>query len=167
MKGQIDRIVILFSMLSGFAGLVSAQETNLTVSAEDSAALILRIPQAARVTTEGNHTLIETTNLTLHLWPISKAKAIDEVLPLVAETIKGEFVNFKPNSTNSLLVAGAPAWHILGKGNEADDGDPGAAEVVIFKTGKRVFVACVHGEFDDAARRSKPMMAVLQTSKAP
>ena len=118
MKGHNVRIVMLFSLLSGLAALVSAQETNLTISAEGSAALILRIPQAARVTTEGNHTLIETTNLTLHLWPISKAKTIDEVLPLLAETIKCEFVNFKPNSTNSLLVADAPAWHILAKGNE-------------------------------------------------
>jgi hypothetical protein len=64
-------------------------------------------------------------------------------------------------------IAGAPAKHIIGPGNEADDGDPGNAEVVLFVVGGRVFAGCVHGEFDDASRARPAMMAVLQTAHAP
>ena len=55
----------------------------------------------------------------------------------------------------------------FGKGAEADDGDPGAAEVVIFTVGKHVFVACVHGEKNEAAKRSPYMLALLKSAKAP
>jgi len=66
-----------------------------------------------------------------------------------------------------MLVAGAPAKHVTGSGNEADDGDPGNAEVVLFVVRGRVFAGCVHGEFDDASRARAPMLAVLRTAQAP
>ncbi len=153
--------------LSVFAAVASAQETNLTISAEGVPGLVLRIPSAASVTVTGDHTMVQTATATFHLWPVASAKTTDEALPRVTELIKGEFVNFKPKSTNDMVIAGALARHISGTGNEADDGDPGGAEVVVFVAGKHVFAACAHGEFDDVARRSKMMLAVLMTAKAP
>jgi len=161
------RIPTLLAFLTVFAALASAQETNLTISAGGGPALVLRISQAAKVTVTGNHTVVQTTNLTLHLWPVANAKTAAEAQPHVADLIKGEFLNFKPSATNQLVIADLPAWHILGQGTEADDGDPGQAEVILFAVGEYVFAACVHGEFDDAARANKPMLAVLQTAKTP
>ena len=65
------------------------------------------------------------------------------------------------------MVADAPAKHVMGRGVEADDFDPGTADVVIFTAGKTVFAACVHGEGNDAAREREPMLAVLETAKGP
>jgi hypothetical protein len=36
---------------------------------------------------------------------------------------------------------------------------------VIFAVGQHVFVACVHGEKDEAAKRSPSMLALLKTAK--
>jgi hypothetical protein len=85
----------------------------------------------------------------------------------VADLIKSEFTNFTATATNDLVITGAPAKHVIGSGNEADDGDPGHAEVVFFVVRRHVFAACVHGEFDDASRARAPMMAMLQTAHAP
>ena len=81
--------------------------------------------------------------------------------------IKSEFVKFKAMSVKDLTIAGAPAKDVIGAGNEADDGDPGHAEVILFEVADHVFAACVHGEFDDAFREKEPMMAVLKTAHAP
>ena len=161
------RTLIVGLLFGGITVAAYAQEKPLTVSADGAPALVLQIAQGAKVTVTGEHTVVQATNLTLHLWPVSGVQSPSEALPRVPELIKGEFINYKPSATNDLTIAGVPAKHVLGKGNEADDGDPGGAEVVLFAVGKHVFAACVHGEFDDAARASKPMMAVLQTAKAP
>jgi len=119
-----------------------AQETNLTISVEGSAALVLRIPKDANVTVTGNHTVIQNPNTTFHLWSLADAKTINDAVPRIQEIIKPEFVNFKPTTTNEMVITGKPARHISGMGNEADDGDPGAAEVVFFSTSKHVFAVC-------------------------
>jgi hypothetical protein len=167
MKGTGMRNIIVGLLLTGIASLVSAQEKAVTISAGGAPALVLHVAQNAEVTATESRTVVKAKDLTLYLWPVSGVKTPTEALPRVADLIKSEFVNFKPSATNELSIAGAPAQRVIGKGNEADDGDPGAAEVVLFTTGKQVFAACIHGEFDDAARASKPMMAVLQSAKAP
>ena len=91
----------------------------------------------------------------------------DAALPLVADTIKGDVLQFQPGQTNTLTVAGAPALHLIGSGVEADDGDPSTADVVVFAVGGHAFVACVHGEHNDASREREPMLTTLQTAKQP
>ena len=105
--------------------------------------------------------------MSLHIWAVSKARTVDDAVPRAAKLIESEFVKFKPGPVEKIEIAGASARHLSGAGNEADDGDPGNAEVVIFEAGGRVFAACVHGEFDDAARERAPMMAALKTAHAP
>jgi hypothetical protein len=105
--------------------------------------------------------------MSLHVWSVSKATTANDALPRTAELIKSEFIKFKPNATNDIVIAGAPAKRVTGSGNEADDGDPGNAEVVLFAVGGHIFAACVHGEFDDASRQRAPMMAVLKTAHSP
>ena len=83
-----------------------------------------------------------------------------------ADIIKSEFLKFKTNMVMDMIVAGSPAKHVTGSGNEADDGDPGNAEVVLFTVGGHVFAGCVHGEADDASKARAAMMTVLRTAQA-
>jgi hypothetical protein len=145
---------------------VLAQDKSATLSLDGRPALGLQVPAAAKITSSNGYVNIRTTNMSLHVWAVPGAKTVD-VLPRMAELIKSEFVKFNITSSMDMVVAGAPAKHVLGSGNEADDGDPGHAEVVIFMVGGRVFAGCVHGEFDDASRARAPMMTVLQSAHAP
>ncbi len=80
------------------------------------------------------------------VWLVSGAKTVDEAMGKVSSQIVSEFKNFKPNQTTDLTVAGSPAKRMVGAGQEADDGDPGKADVIVFKVGDHVFVGCYHGE---------------------
>jgi hypothetical protein len=143
----------------------SAQENTVTLFADHNPALALRVPAAAKVTFSNDYVNIRTTNMSLHVWFVANAKTVNDAVPRAAELIKSEFIKFKASSTEDLVIAGAPAKQVTGSGNEADDGDPGHAEVVFFVVGGRVFAGCVHGEFDDASRERAPMMAVLRTAR--
>jgi hypothetical protein len=149
------------------AFLASAQGATVTLSLDGKPALALTVPVAAKVTSSNGYVNIKTTNMSLHVWAVPQAATANDALPRAAELIKSEFIKFQANATMDMTVAGAAAKHVTGSGNEADDGDPGNAEVVLFVVGGQVFAACVHGEFDDASRERAPMMAVLQTAHVP
>ena len=150
-----------------WAAPASAQDKSVTLSVDGKPALALKVPAAAKVLSTNGYLRIRTTNLTLHVWAVPNAKTANDALPRTAEIIKSEFLNFKTTATMDLDIAAAPAKHVTGSGNEADDRDPGNAEVVLFVAGGHVFAGCVHGEFDDASRARAPMMAVLRTAQAP
>jgi hypothetical protein len=159
---------LLACMFTASVAVVAlAQDTSVTLSVDGKPALALQVPAAAKVVSSNGYINIRTTNMSLHVWAVAKAKTANDALPRTAELIKSEFIKFKTTASMDMVIAGAPARHITGSGNEADDGDPGNAEVVLFVIGGRVFAGCVHGEFDDAARARAPMMAVLQTAQAP
>jgi hypothetical protein len=159
---------ILTSLLITFmAALASAQETSVTLSVDGKPALLLQVPSAARITSSNAYVNIHTTNMSLHVWAVPNAKTANDALSRTGDLIRTEFIKFKPAAIKDLVIAGASAIHVTGAGNEADDGDPGNAEVVLFVVGDQVFAGCVHGEFDDASRARAPMMAVLKTAHAP
>ena len=147
------------------AVLASAAPVNLLV--DGKAALTLEAPAGATITTSNGYVNIRTSSMSLHVWGVANATKPQDAVPRAGELIKSEFVKFKPTSTNDVTIAGAPAKHVIGSGEEADDGDPGNAEVVLFAAGGRVFAGCVHGEFDNASRARAPMLALLQTAHAP
>ena len=93
--------------------------------------------------------------MTLYLWVVPKAKTVDEAITSLAEVIKGEFLEFTPASNEAITVAGAEGKHLMGKAVEADDHDPGTADVVVFAMGKTVLVACVHGEGETAVNTAR------------
>jgi hypothetical protein len=159
--------ILILVFVTCMAVLASAQDTTVTLSVDGKPALALTAPAAAKVTSSNGYVNIKTTNMSLHIWAVPHAATLKDAHPRVADLIKSEFVKFKTNATKDMVIAGAPAKHVFGSGNEADDGDPGNAEVVLFVVGGNVFAACVHGEFDDASRASAPMMAVLQTAHVP
>lgn len=102
----------------------------------------------------------------VEFWIVSAAKTVDEALPQVSSRIVSEFKDFKPDQTTDLTVAGSPAKRLIGKGHEADDGDPGSADVVVFKVGDHVFIACNHGEGLDP-KAQQGMLTLLQTAEMP
>ena len=154
--------VLAFASVAAWAGDGSA-----VLSVDGKPALVLQAPSAAKIISSNGYVNIRTTNMSLHVWVVADAKVVGDALPRAADLIRSEFVKFKPSATNDLDIAGAAAKLVKGPGNEADDGDPGNAELVFFEAGDSVFVGCVHGEFDDAARERAPMLAVLKTARAP
>jgi hypothetical protein len=161
------RRIIASAFIMSLAALASAQDTSVTLSVDGKPALVLKVPAAPKVISTNGYVRIQTTNLTLDVWAVPNAKTANDAVPLAADIIKSEFLKFKTNAVMDMVIAGAPAKHVLGSGNEADDGDPGNAEVVLFTVGGRVFAGCVHGEADDASKARAAMMAVLKTAQLP
>jgi len=159
------KLIIVCLLLA--ANVCLAENTNLTIVAKGSPALVLTVPQTAKITLKQEKTEIKTKDMTLYLWAVSPAKTIDEGVAQIANVIVHEVVNFVATTTNTITVAGAVAKHLIGRGVEADDNDPGTADIVVFTTGKAIFAACVHGEANDAVREREPMLSVLKTAKAP
>ncbi len=102
-----------------------------------------------------------------YIWTVSDAKTIDEAVAGVPTLIKSEFVGLKPTVTKDVTVAGVKGKSLFGEGTEADDGDPGSAEVVLFAMGGHVFAACVHGEGDAPALNRNFMMTALDSARDP
>jgi hypothetical protein len=144
-----------------------AENQEITIPAGNAPALKLEIPKDAKATTKGAKTSFLLKDAWVFLWSVPTAKTVAEAVPQVATIIKSEFTDFALTDTKHLTIAGQEADHLFGKGLEADDGDPGAAEVVIFIVGKHVFAACVHGEKEEAAKKRPSMLALLKSAKAP
>ena len=89
-----------------------------------------------------------------------------DALAGIAKAIVGEVHDFTPTATHDLTLAGKPAKHVLGKGKEADDGDPSNTEVFAFTVGSKVYTACVHGEGTDAEKLRPAVMKALDSTKA-
>jgi hypothetical protein len=142
-----------------------AAEKSVAIKAEGKEALELSVPDDAKVTSKGDQTSIVAKSIQIYVWEVPKAKKVEDGVPHVAEIIKSEFVKFEVKSTDALKVAGHEARHIKGTGNEADDDDAGAAEVVLFTDGKHVYAACTHGEGDHAAKERAEFLKVLATAK--
>jgi hypothetical protein len=70
---------------------------------------------------------------------------VDEAMGHVNSQIADQFKDFKPDHTTDLIIAGSPAKRLVGPGHEADDCDAGAADVILFKVGNHIFIACYHG----------------------
>jgi hypothetical protein len=165
-KGVVSTL-LLTVLLGAAASGAPVGSVSVVLSVDAKPALSLSVPAAAKITSTNGYLRIAASNLTLHVWAVPHATTAMEALPRAADIIKSEFLNFKTNATMDMIVAGAPAKHVLGSGNEADDHDPGNAEVVFFVVGGRVFAGCVHGEADDAFKARPAMMAVLKTARPP
>ncbi|HEY7088618.1 MAG TPA: hypothetical protein VH518_11055 [Tepidisphaeraceae bacterium] len=100
----------------------------------------------------------------VYVWMVGGT--VDSAVAGVAGAIKDEFKGFKATSTTPLTIAGSPAVRMVGTGAEADDGDPGTADVIVFKVGDHVFVAGVHGEHLPAAEQQW-LLNVVQTAAKP
>ena len=161
------RILTVGVLWLSLAASVSAKDRTVTIMADQRPAFELVVPAEAQVSPVKDKTVIQTTNMFLHVWPVTGVKTVNEAQARLGDIIKGDVLKFSATATNEITVAGAPARHLIGKGVEADDGDDATADVVIFAAGQRIFLACVHGEGNDASKERAPMLKVLQTAKSP
>lgn len=149
-----------------------AQKISYVLKSKGSPVLSLTLPAGTVVDTIGETTNFKSAKgeLRFSLWTAEGAKNVDDIDDAVAkinEIIKSEFKDFKPAAPKDLPVAGTTAKQFKGPGTEADDGDPGNAEVLVFAVGGKVFVACGHGEGDAPTAHHPFMMSVLETAQKP
>jgi hypothetical protein len=128
--------------------------------------LKLATPDRATCKTKDGMLAIHTPKYDLEYWLVPGAKTVDEAVPRVPTQIAEEFKSFKATQTTDLTIAGSPAKRLQGAGNEADDGDPGEADVIVFKVGDRIFVACNHGEGLSPAGH-QGLLTVTQSAQRP
>lgn len=122
-------------------------------------------PNATCTAEEGTIRIESREHDVVDLWLVPGAKTVDEGIDRVGTLIAYEFKALKVATTTPLTVSGAPAKRLTGTGVETDDGDPGSADLIVFKMGDDVFVACTHGESITAAARQQ-MLTVVQSAKA-
>jgi hypothetical protein len=115
---------------------------------------------------DGSLHFIAPQQYEVEFWVVPGAKTVDEAVGRVSSQIVSDFKDFKPKQNTDLTVAGSPAKRLVGKGHEADDGDPGEADVIVFKVGDHVFIACNHGESLDP-KGQEGMVAMVNTAQAP
>src|SRR5262249_28191477 len=130
------------------------------------AVLQLTAPADSDCTAKDGSLVIGLKSSEFEVWAVPTAKTIDDAVGNVGQVIVSQFKEFKPKNTTDLTVAGSPAKRLQGPGNEADDGDGGDADVVVFKVGDHVFVACTHGE-DLKPAAQQFMLTVLATAQQP
>jgi hypothetical protein len=102
----------------------------------------------------------------VEVWLVHGAKTVDDAVGRVGAQIVDEFKDFKANRTTDLTIAGSPAKRLVGAGHEADDGDDGNADVIVFTVGGKVFVACYHGERLEPAGQAG-LLALVQSAQVP
>jgi hypothetical protein len=168
-------LIIVVGMLGGCgsmgtkpaASADSAAGTKAFVMQSGGANVLSLTTSADTKCVAGDGSLHFTTQkYEVEVWLVSGAKTVDEAMGRVSSQIVSEFKNFKPNQTTDLTFAGSPAKRSVGIGDEADDGDPGNADVIVFKVGDHVFVSCTHGEnLTSAAQQG--MLALVQTAQMP
>lgn len=123
-------------------------------------------PAKSRGSAKDGFLRIGLRNHDFEIWLVSGVQTIDEASRRIGEVIREEFTNFRQTSMMPLKIDSGIATQMVGKGNEADDGDDGEAEVVVFKVGDRVFIACTHGE-DLTPLAREELLTLVKTAKKP
>lgn len=161
------RILSIGVLFLSLASCLSAQDRTITILVDKTPSLELAVPPETKVTPWKDKTVIQTTNMFLYIWSVTGAKTVNDAQDCLADVIKGDVRKFTASTTNEITVANSPARHLMGKGVEADDGDDATADIVIFAIDSRIFIACVHGEGNDASHEREPMLKLLKTAKSP
>jgi hypothetical protein len=126
------------------------------------------VPAGADCDVYVNHMFVGTRDGKVNIWLVPGAANIDEAVRQVPQKIDSEFKEFKATSTKTINVHASPnqAIRIMGSGVEADDYDPGTADVIVFQRGEHIFIACTHGEaLHDSAQAL--MLSLVEGSTAP
>lgn len=154
---------------TGPSTATSENESTPHVMSGTDIVLDLRLPDGVKgYNKDGKYTVVDAKGaMRFYLWIVDKAKNVNEAVALAPEIISSEFIEFKPAEMKDVTVAGSPAKQLTGPGKEADDHDPGNAEVIIFSAAGKVFVACVHGEEKPTPALHNFMMKTIETAKAP
>jgi hypothetical protein len=97
----------------------------------------------------------------IQVWATT-AKDLVSATASVGTLVESEVTHFVPAATTAAVIAGAPAVVLVGSGEEADDGDPSAAEVTLFTVQGVVYVLVNHAEGDGAAKHHDVVAGLLE-----
>ncbi len=166
--------VIVACLLSGCscsgtkpAAAASATDTKARVmQAGGTNVLQLTVPADVKSAAADGSLRFAAPQYEVQVWLMPGVQSVDDGAARVAAQIVSEFKDFIPDRTTTLTIAGSPAKRLVGTGHEADDGDAGAADLIVFKVGDRVFVACYHGESLTPAGQ-QGLLTLAQTAKMP
>jgi hypothetical protein len=139
---------------------------SCTLQSGGQTVLRLTLPEGTPCTSEEGVLHVRSRSGYFDVWVVNAAAGVPDGVAQAGTVIAPEFTGFHATTTSAATVAGSPATHLVGSGAEADDNDPGTAEVVVFKLADRVFVACTHGE-TLAPSSVQFMMTSLQTAQRP
>ncbi len=102
--------------------------------------LRLTVPADTECVPKDGSLILSSQHRSVEVWLVNGAQTVDEAVGRVSDVITDEFKNLKVANSTDLTVAGAPAKRQDGTGEEADDGDAGKADVIVFKMGQHIFV---------------------------
>jgi len=148
------------------AGVVCAQTKTHKVTITNDKKPIFQLTTTGRteVTPFGDKTVVQTPEMFLHIWIQKEGASVTGTIARVASVITNDVEEFKAKKQHQVKLGQLQGTLISGSGVEADDGDDGTAEVVVFKVGGRVVVACIHGERMGKAEH-KAMLKTLSTAR--
>jgi hypothetical protein len=170
----------MFKRMAGLAAVVAAvvlaqgcvsMNSGNTVSVEvaKKPAMTFQLPDKWSSKVWRNKTILIPPSKYPHiqLWCLEGVPSVGKAKAKVAKLVKSEVIKYKVVKKNSIVVAGKPGLHLIGKGLEADDQDPSNAEVFLFEVSGKIFLLCVHGEGDEAAKNRKAALGILATVRKP
>lgn len=132
----------------------------------DVSVLQVTVPADAKFAAADGSLRVSGPHCEVEVWLARGATTVDEAVGHVRAQIVDEFKDFKAGRTTDMTVAGSAAKRLVGAGHEADDGDAGEADVIVFQVGGHVFVACTHGESLDPAGR-QGLSTLVQSARVP
>ncbi len=172
--GRVLGVVALMAVV--VAGAVGGCAGGGQAPAAGSKACVLRVegrdvlrvsvPADAECTATEGRLNLKAPDRYVDIWVVPGAHTMSEVSAGAGRVITPEFHEFKVKTTVQTTVAGKAAERLTGSGTEADDGDPGEADLIVFGLGDRVFVACTHGESILDVSRAW-MVTVVQSAALP
>ncbi len=128
--------------------------------------LRLSVPANIKCTHKNGFLDLTSRNHYVEVWLVPGASTVAQAVAQAGRVIQSEFQNLKTTTPSDLTVAGAPARHLAAVGNEADDGDPGQADLIVFQVGPHIFVGCTHSE-DVTPGDRQWLRRVIETAQVP
>ena len=166
--------IIVTGMISG-CGSSMAAKSDVPAAAQASTCVMqsggtnvlqLAMSPDTKCTAQDGLLKFKSPQFEIGVWLVPAAQTVDEAIGRLDKQIASEFKDFKADSTADLSIAGAPAKRLTGKGHEADDGDDGDADSIVFKVAGHIFIALTHDErLNPPARQG--LLALVQTAQAP
>jgi hypothetical protein len=160
-------VISLFAAMCCIAA-ASDKKTTLTIhSTDQKTAITMKLVEGWKTSPSkdaGTTIEIPMSGVNVQIWALSQ-KTIDEAAKEVRNLVVGQFTEFKITATKTITVANSPGKQITMSGEEADDGDPGNADVYIFSVEGKVYMICAHGEHDSAMKNRLFLTALLKSVK--
>ena len=151
------------ALVAHLAGCVTGKATK--VSANGKQAFQMTLPKGwSSKLWKGKTILIPPSKYPhIQLWCVGKRVPVSKAEADIAKLVRSEVIKFKTVKSQDIKIAGAPGKLLTGKGLEADDQDPSNAKVFLFTVKDELFLLCIHGEGDEAAKMEGAVKKILDT----